>query len=68
MTVDWAARNTDRNNHIVYTSRNINYKDIAIADAGNIKSATQKARGSGQRFRRGVWMPTTAETSGLGAF
>jgi hypothetical protein len=48
MTVDWAARNTDRNNHIVYTSRNINYKDIAIADAGNIKSAAQKASGSGQ--------------------
>jgi hypothetical protein len=68
MIVDWAAWNSDRNNHIVYTSRNINYKDIAIADAGNIKSAIQKARGSGQRFRRGVWMPATAETSGRGAF
>jgi hypothetical protein len=51
MIVDWATRNSDRNNYLAHTRRNINYKDIAIVDAGNIKQRPNRpealVKGSG---------------------
>jgi hypothetical protein len=47
--MDQAVSNGDRSGHMVHTNRNINYKDIATVEVGNINHRPHQllVKGSG---------------------